>query len=163
MNEIVLKTLKPNFVCDKVINDINSLLKQLSFRNPKQAQQYSKESLKRLLSNPLLVILIAIDVEAKKIVGVASIHFLYMLSEKAANIGDVVVDESYRGKKIGETLVQKLIEIGKEKEFVHIDGKINKISLTSHPSREAANALYVKLGFTKADTNLYRLHLNNNN
>jgi ribosomal protein S18 acetylase RimI-like enzyme len=35
-----------------------------------------------------------------------------------------------------------------------------KVDLSSSPWREAANNLYLKLGFEKRDTNMYRLYLN---
>jgi hypothetical protein len=39
------------------------------------------------------------------------------------------------------------------------DNKVQAAELTSQPAREAANAMYQKLGFEKRDTNVYRLNL----
>jgi ribosomal protein S18 acetylase RimI-like enzyme len=33
---------------------------------------------------------------------------------------------------------------------------VRTVDLTSRPSREAANALYLKLGFERRETNVYR-------
>ena len=38
--------------------------------------------------------------------------------------------------------------------------KVDFLDLTSHPSREAANKLYQKLGWEKRNTNLYRFKIN---
>ena len=81
-----------------------------------------------------------------------TLYFEYTLMKNAGLIEDVVVDQNYRDKGIAKMLIQNLIEIGKEK-------KLEQIGLTSHPSRQAANNLYIKLGFKKRDTNVYRLTL----
>jgi ribosomal protein S18 acetylase RimI-like enzyme len=36
---------------------------------------------------------------------------------------------------------------------------VTNVSLTSRPSREAANRLYVRLGFERVETNVYRFPL----
>jgi hypothetical protein len=36
---------------------------------------------------------------------------------------------------------------------------VRTIDLTSRPSREAANAMYLKMGFGRRETNVYRLSL----
>jgi ribosomal protein S18 acetylase RimI-like enzyme len=67
-------------------------------------------------------------------------------------IEDVIVDNSARGQGIGESLMMRAIEVAREK------GAKN-ISLTSNPMREAANRLYLRVGFKKRDTNAYQLKL----
>jgi ribosomal protein S18 acetylase RimI-like enzyme len=67
-------------------------------------------------------------------------------------IEDVVVDESARGHGVGEALNQAAIEEARHKGAVTVD-------LTSRPSREAANRLYQRIGFTPRDTNVYRYSL----
>jgi len=64
-------------------------------------------------------------------------------------IEDVVVDENARGKGVGEALNRRAIEIA-------IQAGAKTIDLTSRPSREAANRLYQRLGFSVRDTNIYR-------
>lgn len=64
-------------------------------------------------------------------------------------IEDVVVDESARGKGIGELLVKTAI---KQARF---EG-LKEVNLTSNPSRIAANKLYQKIGFEPYQTNYYR-------
>ena len=69
-----------------------------------------------------------------------------------ARIEDVVVDESARGRGVGEALTREAIRLAREAGARHVE-------LTSHPSREAANRLYQRLGFQRRETNVYRLPL----
>lgn len=65
-----------------------------------------------------------------------------------AIIEDVVVDEAYRGRGLGEALVKRLVAIAREQGAPGV-------SLTSNPRREAANRLYLRLGFARRQTNSY--------
>jgi ribosomal protein S18 acetylase RimI-like enzyme len=67
-------------------------------------------------------------------------------------IEDVVVDQSARGVGVGEQLTNAAIDEARLRG-------VRSLDLTSRPSREAANAMYIKLGFGRRDTNLYRLTL----
>ena len=69
-----------------------------------------------------------------------------------ARIEDVIVDENFRGQGLGRGVMEKLIEIAKEKNIVLID-------LTSNPQRIAARKLYESLGFEVYDTGMFRLKL----
>ena len=64
-------------------------------------------------------------------------------------IEDVVVSEKIRGKGVGSLLIKHAISMARSLGAQTID-------LTSRPSREAANALYKKLGFEPIETNVYR-------
>ncbi|PIR88051.1 MAG: GNAT family N-acetyltransferase [Candidatus Harrisonbacteria bacterium CG10_big_fil_rev_8_21_14_0_10_45_28] len=90
--------------------------------------------------------------ESNQIVGMGSLVAITFLSSKHANIEDVVVDQRYRGQGLGRRIMERLIELAKEQG-------IEEIHLTSKPAREAANALYQKLGFTRKETNVYSLPL----
>jgi len=67
-------------------------------------------------------------------------------------IEDVVVDQNARRQGIAAQLTHAAVEHAKEKGA-------KAVSLTSRPAREAANLLYIKLGFEKVETNLYRMRL----
>jgi ribosomal protein S18 acetylase RimI-like enzyme len=69
-----------------------------------------------------------------------------------AQIEDVIVDEAARGRGIGEALTREAIRRAREAGAV-------TLALTSHPSREAANRLYRRLGFQQRETNVYRMEL----
>ena len=67
-------------------------------------------------------------------------------------IEDVVVDESARGRGVGEALTQEAL--GRARA-----AGARTVELTSRPSREAANRLYLRLGFEVRDTNVSRFSL----
>jgi ribosomal protein S18 acetylase RimI-like enzyme len=67
-------------------------------------------------------------------------------------IEDVIVDTSARGQEIDDDLMKYAINIAREK------GTQN-IMLTSNPMREAANRLYLRVGFKNRETNAYQMKL----
>ena len=77
--------------------------------------------------------------EGSTIIGVASIHIIYKLSRTLGLIEDVAVDKDHRGKGLGKSLVEKLIEIGKQKNC-------DKIVLNTS---EKNSKFYEKIGFEK--------------
>ena len=64
----------------------------------------------------------------------------------------MVVDESARGAGIGRALNIAAMERAEAEGAQSID-------LTSSPTRQAANELYLSLGFKQRDTNVYRCEL----
>jgi ribosomal protein S18 acetylase RimI-like enzyme len=86
------------------------------------------------------------------IVGVLTLAMFPIPTGVRAWIEDVVVDERARGRGIGEALNRRAIAHARQHGARTVD-------LTSRPGREAANALYLKLGFVRRDTNVYRLAL----
>ncbi|HAF69240.1 MAG TPA: GNAT family N-acetyltransferase [Acidimicrobiaceae bacterium] len=87
--------------------------------------------------------------EGDTIVGSMTLIVFAIPTGVRAWIEDVVVDEQARGQGVGEALNQRAIEIATKAGAKTID-------LTSRPSREAANRLYQRLGFTARETNIYR-------
>ena len=65
-------------------------------------------------------------------------------------IQDVVVDESARGRGIGEALTLRAVDLAREAGARSVD-------LTTRPTREAANRLYRRLGFEERETSVLRL------
>jgi ribosomal protein S18 acetylase RimI-like enzyme len=65
-----------------------------------------------------------------------------------ARIDDVVVDESARGRGIGEALTREAMRLAAE-------AGARIVELTSNPRRDAANRLYRRLGFEPRETNNY--------
>ena len=86
------------------------------------------------------------------VIGIGTLVSIVIPSGRFGRIEDVVVAEGYRGHGIGREITKRLITEARELELQRVD-------LTSHPTREAANKLYAALGFVKRDTNLYRLAL----
>ena len=69
---------------------------------------------------------------------------------RKAWIEDVVVDQNYRGKGYGKVMIEKVMELCRNKGNV-------TLMLTSRPSRIVANQLYQSLGFEKRETNVYKM------
>jgi len=127
------------------IDSLNSLLTQLT-QNPNKLTAVKLEKISE--NNRLLL---ALDTD-NKIIGMATLVLIAIPTGISGRIEDVVVDEKLRGQGIGTTLIKKLITEGKKLHFKRID-------LTSKPARIVANTLYQTLGFTKYETNVYRLKL----
>lgn len=90
--------------------------------------------------------------EGGHMAGMATVQFVPTMRGCVAHVDDVVVEEASRGKGYGRALMQHLIDRAREKSCYSME-------FTSRPSREAANALYQKMGFEKYDTNVYRMRL----
>jgi N-acetylglutamate synthase-like GNAT family acetyltransferase len=95
-------------------------------------------------------VLIARDVrDSGRIVGMLTLVVFRIPTGVRAWIEDVVVDETVRGRGVGEALSQEAI-----RRAVGLGART--VELTSRPSGEAANRLYQRLGFTLWDSNVYR-------
>lgn len=122
------------------------LIPQLSSSSPPP----SAEDLAAIVSTPESVLFVARSDSA--IVGSLTLALYRIPTGVKAWIEDVVVDESARGMGAGEALNRAAID-----EAARRGAK--NVSLTSRPSREAANRLYQRLGFEPYETNLYRYRL----
>lgn len=67
-------------------------------------------------------------------------------------IEDVVVDQGARGQGVGDALTAAALAEARRRGARTVD-------LTSRPSREAANRLYERAGFTRRETNVWRFTL----
>lgn len=123
------------------------LVPQLTKNNPPPALN----ELSVLVRDTASTLLVARN-EKNQIIGSLTLTVYRVPTGIRSIIEDVIVDESARGQGIGEALMKHAIELAKEK------GAAN-ISLTSNPMREAANQLYLKLGFKKRETNSYQMKL----
>lgn len=112
-------------------------------------QKPIKPRVAAILSNLASQLLIARNHESE-LVAMTVINIVYKIAAIEARIDDVVVDESMRGHGLGQALMERAIELCWE-------AGADKIELTSRPTREAANHLYQKLGFTLRETNVYQL------
>jgi ribosomal protein S18 acetylase RimI-like enzyme len=132
---------------DELYEAFQRLIPQLTKNNPPP----SLDLLLSLLRDESSTLLVARD-ESNKIIGALTLIVYKVPTGIRSIIEDVIVDESARGKKVGEQLMLKAIEIAQKKEA-------SNISLTSNPHRLAANRLYIKLGFQKRETNSYQMKL----
>jgi len=131
---------------DELLTSLNQLVPQLS----SSASPLTGDDVEALITNPAVSVFIAKNDGA--IVGTLTLVVFPIPSGLRAWIEDVVVDEGARGLGAGVALTEAAIAESKRRGAKSID-------LTSRPSREAANAMYVKLGFIQRETNVYRFDL----
>lgn len=131
-------------VADELVEAMARLIPQLSKSSPPPTER----ELAAIVTSRSSVLLVARD--DGRIVGSMTLVLFRIPTGLRAWIEDVVVDESARGKGVGQVLNEAAIEHATRAGARTID-------LTSRPSREAANRLYQRLGFVPRDTNVYRL------
>lgn len=131
-------------VSEELADAIGRLVPQLS----RTAPPPTRAELEEIAATQTL--LVARDGEA--ITGALTLVLYRIPTGLRARIEDVVVDESARGRGVGEALTREAIRLARE-------AGARRVELTSHPSREAANRLYQRLGFELRETNAYRLPL----
>jgi ribosomal protein S18 acetylase RimI-like enzyme len=133
-------------VTDELVAAFGRLIPQLSSSSPPP----TADELSEIVAAADSVVFVArLD---GRLVGALTVAFYRIPTGLKAWIEDVVVDAEARGKGIGEALNRAAIDEARRR------GAKN-VSLTSRPSREAANRLYRALGFEQYDTNLYRYDL----
>ena len=134
-------------VTDDLVEAFVRLIPQLSSSSPPT----SRDELAAIVASPASVLFVATDADGR-IVGSLTLVVFRIPTGVRAWIEDVVVDGSARGAGAGEALVAAAIERA---------GSVGSktVDLTSRPSREAANRLYVRLGFESRTTNVYRYTL----
>ena len=122
------------------------LIPQLSSSSPPP----TREQLAEMIESPASDVLIArVDGE---ILGALTLVVFRIPTGLRAWIEDVVVDDRARGKGVGEELNRFALDLARSKGA-------KTVELTSRPSREAANRLYQRIGFTPRETNVYRYEL----
>ncbi len=129
-----------------LVEAFERLTPQLSSSNPPP----SAEALEAIASSDATRLLVARADGA--IVGSLTLVLVRIPTGLRAIIEDVVVDERSRGQGVGRMLNEAALELARAAGAVTVD-------LTSRPTREAANRLYLNLGFVVRDTNVYRYQL----
>ena len=131
-------------VTDELVGAFARLIPQLSSSNPAPGAG----ELQEMVDSAASVVLMARD-RSGTLVGSLTLALFRVPTGLRAWIEDVVVDESARGAGAGEALVNAAVARAAAAGARTVD-------LTSRPSREAANRLYVRLGFELRTTNVYR-------
>ena len=107
------------------------------------------EEVKNLVQSEASTLLIARDPDENgPIAGILCLTIYRVPTGVRSIIEDVVVDETRRRRGMGEALVRRAIDLARE-------SGANGVSLTSNPTREAANKLYQAIGFQLRKTNPY--------
>jgi ribosomal protein S18 acetylase RimI-like enzyme len=134
-------------VTPELVAALNALLPQLTGA----ASTLTEADVAAILATPGVRLLVARDA-AGRIVGTATLSNHRTPTRRRAHLDDVVVDASARGLGVGAALTMAAIGVAREAGAEQVD-------LTSNPDREAANRLYLRLGFKRRETNVYRLSL----
>jgi len=131
-------------VTDELVAAFARLIPQLSTSNPPPG----RAELEEMVESQTSIVLMARD-GSDSIVGSLTLALFRVPTGLRAWIEDVVVDGSARGVGAGEALVTAAVDRA---------GAVGArtVDLTSRPSREAANRLYVRMGFELRTTNVYR-------
>jgi ribosomal protein S18 acetylase RimI-like enzyme len=133
-------------VDDELVTAFARLIPQLS----RSAPPLTPEGIDAILKASCNTVLVARDLRpGGGIVGLLTLVVFPIPTGVRAWIEDVVVDESARGRGVGEALSREAIRLATAKGA-------RTVELTSRASREAANRLYQRIGFVRRDTNVYR-------
>jgi ribosomal protein S18 acetylase RimI-like enzyme len=130
-----------------IVDAVDRLVPQLSQSKPPP----SVDELGELVSSPATDLFIALDDDGT-IVAMATLVNFRIPTGLRGWIEDVVVDESARGRGVGEAVTQAMLDRARELGCLTVD-------LTSRPARDVANRLYQRAGFVKRDTNVWRFTL----
>jgi len=129
---------------DDLLAALDRLLPQLTSRRPP-----SRAELQALLRSDASSLFVARDDSGNaRIIGIASLAVYRVPTGVRAIIEDVVVDTSARGQGIGEALTRRCLDFARQRGA-------DSVTLTSNPARQAANRLYLRMGFYRRDTNAY--------
>ena len=130
-------------VDDDLVAAVDGLIPQLS----SSSSSPSKETLARIVAAEGATLFVARD--EGRVVGMLTLITFEIPTAVRAWIEDVVVDEAARGQGIAAALVQAAVDYAEARGTRTVD-------LTSRPDREAANRLYLRMGFETRSTNVYR-------
>jgi ribosomal protein S18 acetylase RimI-like enzyme len=130
-------------VDDALCAAVQALIPQLSTSSaaPTPAE------LRAIVADPATTLLMAR--EEGRVLGMLTLAVFRVPTGVRAWIEDVVVDDGSRGAGVASALVRAALEQADRQGARTVD-------LTSRPEREAANRLYMRLGFERRETNVYR-------
>ncbi|CAB4830647.1 MAG: GNAT family N-acetyltransferase [Actinobacteria bacterium] len=140
--------IEPAIVADEELVEAFQRLLPLLSKSATPLEAYDLES---IVASPATTLFVARDGE-NQIVGTLTLVLFRSPSGARGWIEDVIVDEEARGNGVGEALVDAAIDLARRSNARTLD-------LTSNPTREAANRLYVRCGFEQRTTNVYRFSL----
>lgn len=130
-------------VTDDLVEAVDRLIPQLSSSSPPPG----RPGLEQIVADPNTALFVArVD---GAIVGSLTLAFYRIPTGLKAWIEDVVVDGAARGHGVGEALNRAALDEARRRGA-------KDVSLTSRPTREAANRLYQRIGFEARATNVYR-------
>jgi ribosomal protein S18 acetylase RimI-like enzyme len=143
LDDVVISVEAVTSVDDDLLVAVSRLIPQLSTSSAPP----SRETLARIVADPGATLFVARD--DGRVVGMLTLVTFEIPTAVRAWIEDVVVDETARERGVAGSLVEAALERAGTRGARTVD-------LTSRPDREAANRLYVRMGFEARATNVYR-------
>jgi ribosomal protein S18 acetylase RimI-like enzyme len=143
LDDVVISVEAVTSVDDDLLVAVSRLIPQLSTSSAPP----SRETLARIVADPGATLFVARD--DGRVVGMLTLVTFEIPTAVRAWIEDVVVDETAREQGVAGSLVEAALERAGTRGARTVD-------LTSRPDREAANRLYVRMGFEARATNVYR-------
>jgi ribosomal protein S18 acetylase RimI-like enzyme len=142
-DDVVITVEPAASVDDDLCAAVEHLVPQLSSSSPPP----SRALLERMVADPATTLFVARGDGG--IVGMLTLATFQLPTGVRAWIEDVVVEGAARGGGVAVALVEAALERSAELGARTVD-------LTSRPNREAANRLYLRMGFEMRQTNVYR-------
>jgi len=142
-----VKVVAATSATPELVDAFARLIPQLSRSSPPP----TAAELQAMIDAPGTSVLVA-TADDDTVLGTLTLVAFRIPTGVRAWIEDVVVDEAARGQGVGEALTNHALDVARAAGAKTVD-------LTSRPSREAANRLYQRLGFTLRETNVYRYDL----
>jgi ribosomal protein S18 acetylase RimI-like enzyme len=143
IGDVVISVEAAASVDDDLCAAVDRLVTQISRSSPPP----SRAVLERIVADAATTLFVARGDGG--IVGMLTLATFQIPTGVRAWIEDVVVDGEARGSGVAAALVQAALERSTELGARTVD-------LTSRPDRDAANRLYLRMGFDVRQTNVYR-------
>ena len=126
------------------VQEVRTLLEAFHGQTPDESSVTSQFNTILQDKNRTVLLILGED----QTIGMAIVNLIFKLPKVEARIDEVFVMQGKQGQGYG----RKLMEACEQWAWSH---GADSIELTSRPVREAANALYQKLGYQLRETNVY--------
>ena len=143
LDDVVISVEAVTSVDEDLVVAVSRLIPQLSTSSAPP----TRRALARIVADKGATLFVAHD--DGRVVGMLTLITFEIPTAVRAWIEDVVVDETAREQGVAGSLVEAALERAGTRGARTVD-------LTSRPDREAANRLYVRMGFEARATNVYR-------
>jgi GNAT superfamily N-acetyltransferase len=144
--DTTVERLDATTLTDADVPAFNMLLRQLS----RSAPPLLPEDLIKILANPNTMVFVARS--DGELVGTLTLVLQITITGERARIEEVVTSDAVRRQGVGRLLIRTAVDAAK-----HLG--LRSIDLTSRPTREGANNLYLSEGFKLRETNVFRIVL----
>lgn len=151
---IVLTEASEDRSLGSIAPEIARLLTQLSSKSEERIRIQTEAALESD-NNHIFLAIESEDSESKSsrhIVGLGVLTVIDIPTKRVGYVNDVIVNEAARGRGIGRSLTNGMIQKARSLGCDCID-------LTSSPERTVAHKLYISLGFEERNTAVFRFNL----